>query len=41
MWQTRPSPLPGGINNPGGLAIDDKGRLYVTVADGVVRVQLP
>jgi streptogramin lyase len=41
LWQTRPGPLPGGINNPGGLAIDDKGRLYVTVSEGVVRVQLP
>jgi hypothetical protein len=41
LWQTRPGPLPGGLNNPGGLAIDDKGRLYVTVSEGVVRVQLP
>lgn len=41
LWQTRPGPLPGGLNNPWGLAIDDKGQLYVTVNEGVVRIQLP
>lgn len=39
--KTVPGPLPGGIGTPSGLAIDDSGRLYLTVEKGVIRVQLP
>jgi hypothetical protein len=39
--EIRTGALPGGLKNPTGLAIDDSGRLYVTVPDGVLRIQLP
>lgn len=39
--KTVPGSLPGGLGNPSGLAIDDSGRLYLTVEKGVLRVQLP
>jgi hypothetical protein len=39
--KTVAGPLPGGLGTPSGLAIDDAGRLYLTVEKGVVRVQLP
>ena len=41
LAQNRTGALPGGLASPSGLAIDDSGRLYVTVADGVLRIQLP
>jgi hypothetical protein len=41
LAETRTGALPGGLKNPVGLAIDDSGRLYVTVPDGVLRIQLP
>jgi hypothetical protein len=41
LAETRTGALPGGVKNPRGLAIDDRGRLYVTVPDGVLRIRLP
>ncbi len=41
LAETRTGALPGGLRSPTGLAIDDSGRLYVTVPDGVLRIQLP
>jgi hypothetical protein len=39
--KTAAGALPGGLGNPAGLALDDSGRLYITVDKGVLRVQLP
>ena len=41
LAEIRTGALPGGLKSPTGLAIDDNGRLYVTVPDGVLRIQLP